>query len=325
MVSRLQRKRRKARNRGIDLRQQVVLRSPGVQQNRKRDRIVPFQANIRWPKPRAGVDADREPSGIDRLERRAQRVQHKNRYLDQGFINMQSRNPRVLGSNRHSAPSGNESRTKQPNSCVPPHRPDPDPRHVLSILHGSSVSVTWKKPWLCYSVVLGRCEGVLHKGSCGTLRLRNERIYFLFTFLFVAYSSLRVTPCNSGLSLFGPALPFQPRLQGEPDPSLRKRNVPLAAPVYTRRLTRYTQSLGPYSKTPSLGLRFFADGLHENNVRLKLRTFKCRDAHVPSCTKEVIHETQRSSVPVHPCNGRCGNAGNVRGRPGWKYPERHVL
>jgi hypothetical protein len=55
---------------------------------------------------------------------------------------------------------------------------------------------------------------------------------------------------------------------------------PLAAPVYTRRLTRYTQSLDPYSKTPSLGLRFFADGLHENNVRLKLRTFKCRDAHV---------------------------------------------
>jgi hypothetical protein len=29
--------------------------------------------------------------------------------------------------------------------------------------------------------------------------------------------SLRVTPCNSGLSLVGPALPFQPRLQGGPD------------------------------------------------------------------------------------------------------------
>ena len=29
--------------------------------------------------------------------------------------------------------------------------------------------------------------------------------------------SLRVTPCNSGLSLVGPALPFRLRLQGEPD------------------------------------------------------------------------------------------------------------
>ena len=29
--------------------------------------------------------------------------------------------------------------------------------------------------------------------------------------------SLQVTPCNSGLSLVGPALPFQPRLQGGPD------------------------------------------------------------------------------------------------------------
>ena len=29
--------------------------------------------------------------------------------------------------------------------------------------------------------------------------------------------SLRVKPCNSGLSLVGPALPFQPRLQGGPD------------------------------------------------------------------------------------------------------------
>lgn len=51
----------------------------------------------------------------------------------------------------------------------------------------------------------------------GTLRLRNYGLYFLFTFLFVAYSSLRVTPCNSGLSPFGPALPFQPQLQGGPD------------------------------------------------------------------------------------------------------------
>jgi hypothetical protein len=51
----------------------------------------------------------------------------------------------------------------------------------------------------------------------GKLRLRNYGLYFLFTFLFVAYSSLRVTPCNSGLSPFGPALPFQPRLQGGPD------------------------------------------------------------------------------------------------------------
>ena len=49
------------------------------------------------------------------------------------------------------------------------------------------------------------------------MRLRNERIYVLFTFLFVAYSSLRVTPPNSGLSSWGPALPFQPRLQGGPD------------------------------------------------------------------------------------------------------------
>jgi hypothetical protein len=42
-------------------------------------------------------------------------------------------------------------------------------------------------------------------------------------FIFCSFSSssltfsLRVTPCNSGLSLVGPALPFQPRLQGGPD------------------------------------------------------------------------------------------------------------
>ncbi len=30
-------------------------------------------------------------------------------------------------------------------------------------------------------------------------------------------------------------------------------------------------------------------------------------------------------LPVHPCIGSCGNAGNVRVGSGWKYPERHVL
>ena len=37
-------------------------------------------------------------------------------------------------------------------------------------------------------------------------------------------------------------------------------------------------SLPDSGKMPTLGPPFFADGLHENNVRLKLRTFKCWDA-----------------------------------------------
>jgi hypothetical protein len=51
----------------------------------------------------------------------------------------------------------------------------------------------------------------------GTLRLRNERIYFLFIFLFVPYILSAGHTICSGLSLVGPALPFQPRLRGGPD------------------------------------------------------------------------------------------------------------
>jgi hypothetical protein len=56
----------------------------------------------------------------------------------------------------------------------------------------------------------------------------------------------------------------------------RTGSRPLAAGVYSPLHTLSAES-GPPFEDADARAPLFGDGLHENNVRLKLRTFKCRD------------------------------------------------
>src|ERR1700733_7380893 len=89
MVPRGQRKRRKARDRLIDLRDQVCLFATDVQQNGERNRVVSFQANMRSPKLRAVIEVDLKSARSNRCGRLAVSAPQHHRSVDLFFEKIQ--------------------------------------------------------------------------------------------------------------------------------------------------------------------------------------------------------------------------------------------